>query len=46
MLADRQVTRFKQNDKQYNMVLKIANIDEQNPDDMRRIYVKGRRTTP
>src|SRR6185295_20027122 len=27
---------------QYDVVVKIADIDRQNPDDMRRIYVKGR----
>ena len=42
MLGGRQVTRFKQNGEQYDVVVKIADIDRQNPDDMRRIYVKGR----
>jgi multidrug efflux pump len=42
MLGGRQVTRFKQNSEQYDVVVKIADIDRQNPDDMRRIYVRGR----
>ncbi|MGA7457104.1 MAG: efflux RND transporter permease subunit [Methyloceanibacter sp.] len=42
LLGGRQVTRFKQNGEQYDVVVKIADIDRQNPDDMRRIYVKGR----
>jgi multidrug efflux pump len=42
MLGGRQVTRFKQNGEQYDVVVKIADIDRQNPDDMRRIYVRGR----
>jgi multidrug efflux pump len=42
MLGGRQVTRFKQQGEQYDVVVKIADIDRQNPDDMRRIYVRGR----
>ena len=42
MLGGRQVTRFKQDGEQYDVVVKIADIDRQNPDDMRRIYVRGR----
>ena len=42
MLGGRQVTRFKRDGEQYDVVVKIADIDRQNPDDMRRIYVKGR----
>ena len=42
MLGGRQVTRFKRNGEQYDVMVKIADIDRQNPDDMRRIYVKGR----
>jgi multidrug efflux pump len=42
MLGGRQVTRFKQNGEQYDVVVKIADIDRRNPDDMRRIYVRGR----
>ena len=42
MLGGRQVTRFKQEGEQYDVVVKIADIDRQNPDDMRRIYVRAR----
>jgi multidrug efflux pump len=42
MLGGRQVTRFKQDGEQYDVVVKIADIDRQNPDDLRRIYVRGR----
>ncbi|MGH6865977.1 MAG: efflux RND transporter permease subunit, partial [Methyloceanibacter sp.] len=41
MLGGRQVTRFKREGEQYDVVVKIADIDRQNPDDMRRIYVRG-----
>jgi multidrug efflux pump len=41
MLGGRQVTRFKQEGQQYDVVVKIADIDRQNPDDLRRIYVRG-----
>jgi multidrug efflux pump len=42
MLGGRQVTRFKQDGEQYDVVVKIADIDRRNPDDMRRIYVRGK----
>jgi multidrug efflux pump len=42
MLGGRQVTRFKKNGEQYDVIVKIADIDRQNPDDLRRIYVRGR----
>jgi multidrug efflux pump len=42
MLGGRQVTRFKQDGEQYDVVVKIADIDRQNPDDLRRIYVRAR----
>ena len=41
MLGGRQVTRFKREGQQYDVVVKVADIDRQNPDDMRRIYVRG-----
>ena len=41
MLGGRQVTRFKQDGQQYDVVVKVADIDRRNPDDMRRIYVRG-----
>ena len=42
MLGGRQVTRFKQEGEQYDVMVKIADIDRQNPDDLRRIYVRAR----
>ena len=42
MLGGRQVTRFKKEGEQYDVVVKIGDIDRQNPDDLRRIYVRGR----
>jgi multidrug efflux pump len=42
MLGGRQVTRFKREGEQYDVVVKIADIDRRNPDDMRRIYVRGK----
>jgi multidrug efflux pump len=42
MLGGRQVTRFKMEGKQYDVIVKIADIDRRDPDDMRRIYVRGR----
>ncbi len=42
MLGGRQVTRFKREGEQYDVVVKIADIDRRNPDDMRRIHVRGR----
>lgn len=41
MLGGRQVTRFKKEGQQYDVVVKVADIDRENPDDMRRIYVRG-----
>ncbi len=41
MLGGRQVTRFKHDGEQYDVVVKIADFDRQNPDDLRRIYVRG-----
>ncbi len=42
LLGGRQVTRFKQEGEQYDVVVKVADIDRRNPDDMRRIYVRGK----
>ncbi|MGH6734541.1 MAG: efflux RND transporter permease subunit [Methyloceanibacter sp.] len=41
MLGGRQVTRFKKEGQQYDVVVKVADIDRENPDDMRRIYVRA-----
>ena len=42
LLGGRQVTRFKREGEQYDVVVKISDFDRQNPDDIRRIYVRGR----
>ena len=42
LLGGRQVTRFKREGEQYDVVVKISDFDRQNPDDLRRIYVRGR----
>ena len=41
MLGGRQVTRFKQNGKQYDVIVQIADVDRTNPDDLSKIYVRG-----
>jgi multidrug efflux pump len=42
LLGGRQVTRFKREGEQYDVVVKIADFDRQNPDDLRRIYARGK----
>lgn len=42
MLGGRKVTRFKREGKQYDVVVQMANLDRTNPDDLSRIYVRGR----
>lgn len=41
MLGGRQVTRFKQNGKQYDVIVQVADIERTNPDDLSKIYVRG-----
>jgi multidrug efflux pump len=41
LLGGRQVTRFKREGEQYDVIVQVANIDRRNPDDLRRIYVRG-----
>jgi multidrug efflux pump len=41
MLGGRQVTRFKQNSKQYDVIIQIGDVDRTNPDDLSKIYVRG-----
>ncbi len=41
MLGGRQVTRFKQNGKQYDVIVQVADVDRANPDDLSKIYVRG-----
>jgi len=42
MLGGREVTRFKREGKQYDVVVQMADLDRNNPDDLSRIYVRGR----
>lgn len=41
MLGGRQVTRFKQNGKQYDVIVQVADIERTNPDDLSKIHVRG-----
>jgi len=42
MLGGRQVTRFKRDGEQYDVVVQIADIDRRNPEDLSRIHVRGK----
>lgn len=41
MLGGRQVTRFKREGKQYDVIIQIEDADRQNPEDISNIYVRG-----
>ncbi|PZP56673.1 MAG: multidrug transporter AcrB [Micavibrio aeruginosavorus] len=41
MLGSRQVTRFKREGKQYEVMVQIEDVDRQNPQDITNIYVRG-----
>ncbi|MCW8885608.1 MAG: efflux RND transporter permease subunit, partial [Motiliproteus sp.] len=41
MMAGREVTKFKQNGEQYDVILQVADVDRSNPDDLTNIYVRG-----
>jgi multidrug efflux pump len=41
LLGGRQVTRFKREGEQYDVVVQIADVDRATPEDMERIYVRG-----
>ncbi|MGD9867202.1 MAG: efflux RND transporter permease subunit [Hyphomicrobiales bacterium] len=41
LLGGRQVTRFKREGEQYDVIVQVADIDRRNPEDLRRIYVRG-----
>ena len=43
LLGGRQVTRFKQNGKQYDVIVQVGGVDRTNPDDIARIYVRGKK---
>ncbi|MCO6060332.1 efflux RND transporter permease subunit [Pseudomonas sp. MOB-449] len=42
LFGSRQVTRFKQNGEQYDVLVQLANVDRSNPEDLNRVYVRGR----
>jgi multidrug efflux pump len=42
MLGGRQVTRFKREGKQYDVVVQVGDLDRRNPDDLSRIHVRAR----
>jgi multidrug efflux pump len=41
MLGGRQVTRFKREGKQYDVIVQVADIDRRDPDDLASIYVRN-----
>ncbi|HEY4485215.1 MAG TPA: efflux RND transporter permease subunit, partial [Nitrospiria bacterium] len=41
LLGGRQVTRFKREGEQYDVIVKVADKDRTNPDDLSAIYVRG-----
>ncbi len=41
MMAGREVTKYKQNGEQYNVIVQIDDVDRSNPDDLTNIYVRG-----
>ncbi len=42
MLGGRNVTRFKRDGEQYDVVVQVADVDRSNPDDLNRIYLRGK----
>jgi multidrug efflux pump len=42
LLGGRQVTRFKREGEQYDVIVQVADIDRTKPDDIRDIYARGR----
>ena len=43
MLGGRQVTRFKREGKQYDVIVQLKDVDRTNPDDLREIFVRRQR---
>ena len=41
-LGGRQVTRFKRDGEQYDVIVQVADVERRNPDDIHDIYVRGR----
>ena len=44
MLGGRQVTRFKRDGKQYDVIVQLKDVDRTNPDDLREIFVRSAAT--
>jgi multidrug efflux pump len=42
LFGSRQVTRFKQNGEQYDVLVQLEDVDRSNPEDLNRVYVRGR----
>ncbi len=42
LLGGRQVTRFKRDGKQYDVIVQVADVDRRNPDALATIYARGR----
>jgi len=42
LFGSRQVTRFKQNGEQYDVLVQLQGVDRSNPQDLDRVYVRGR----
>ena len=42
MLGGRQVTRYKQNGEQYDVIVQVADAERRNPSDIRDLYVRGK----
>jgi multidrug efflux pump len=42
MFGGRKVTRFKREGEQYDVIVQVAEIDRRNPDDLTRVYIRGR----
>jgi multidrug efflux pump len=42
LLGGREVTRFKRDGEQYDVIVQVADADRRNPEDIRDIYVRGR----
>ena len=42
LLGGRQVTRFKRDGEQYDVIVQVADSDRRNPEDIRDIYARGR----
>ncbi|HZD25321.1 MAG TPA: efflux RND transporter permease subunit [Alphaproteobacteria bacterium] len=41
MFGGRQVTRYKQNGEQYDVIVRVADVDRSNPSDLSRVYIRA-----